>query len=59
MSWVADKLHGAQWHLSSRVVRARLPAGARAGRRLRCLGQPLIDFAPGALLGIETVAPLG
>jgi acetyltransferase-like isoleucine patch superfamily enzyme len=54
VSWLADKLQGLDWHLSSAIARARFPKGVSGGRDLRCLGQPLITLEPGATLTLGT-----
>jgi acetyltransferase-like isoleucine patch superfamily enzyme len=47
-----DKLMELDWRVSTARLKLRLPPGASAGPRLRCLGQPLIRLAPGAQLKI-------
>ncbi len=54
MGRLADKLQGLDWLVSSALAKARLPSGAAAGERLRCLGQPLVQLAPGARLELGT-----
>jgi len=47
-----DTLQGLAWRLSSFVVRLRFGGRHRLGRKLRCLGLPIIESVPGAEIAI-------
>jgi acetyltransferase-like isoleucine patch superfamily enzyme len=52
VTFIADKIQGLDWRLSTALARLRLPPGVATGADLRCLGQPIIRLATGARLEI-------